>query len=88
MHNRGSLGKVYSVMRLDALEKVISFASIAEIESIIVDAVRHGECTSTYPLRPRTPKLFLSLCVLSGMKGSMIAVVYSTIAGVCFADAL
>lgn len=36
------LSQVYSVMRLDALTRVIPFASISEIEGIIVDAVRHG----------------------------------------------
>lgn len=40
------------MMRLDALEKVISFASIAEIEGIIVDAVRHGEHHTKYLFFP------------------------------------
>jgi hypothetical protein len=34
--------QVYSVMRLDNLAKLVPFASLGEIETIIVDAIRHG----------------------------------------------
>jgi hypothetical protein len=30
-------------MRLDNLAKLVPFASLGEIETIIVDAIRHGE---------------------------------------------
>jgi len=35
------LSQVYTVMKMDALAKLIPFASIAELESIMLDAIRH-----------------------------------------------
>ena len=37
--------QVYSVLKLDKLAKLVPFASLSEIETIIVDAIRHGEST-------------------------------------------
>lgn len=45
--------QVYSVMRLDNLAKLVPFATLGEIETIVVDAIRHGAplkagyCTAT-----------------------------------------
>ena len=55
--------QVYSVMRLDNLAKLVPFATLGEIETIIVDAIRHGA-----PL----PKL-------AGMLASRVYLTYETI---------
>lgn len=35
-------------MRLEALAKLVPFASLGEIETIIVDAIRHGARTASF----------------------------------------
>lgn len=52
--------QVYTVMKMDALAKLIPFASVAELESIMLDAIRHSA-----PPPPPPPPLFVQPIAVS-----------------------
>ena len=53
------LGQVYSVMRVKALAEVVPFMSFAQVEHLIVTAVKHGYLQARSP-RPGLPAALMS----------------------------